>query len=179
MPALRDAKGRFIKGSGGAGGGIVKITVDYKDTTRNVSRAIDKGMFKSFRHAAASIRKTAIDSVQVTKETIGWITTRRLSKKGKRIRARIYRPSPVGTPVHSHRNKGFVRRGIRFGVHKKDGGAVIGFSHATYGDVMKVHEHGGVRKGQKFDKRPTMAIALQKSENRITTSFRGSITQTT
>lgn len=156
---------------------MIGLSVHYRDNTPAVMRAVDKGNYKSFAHAAASIRKTIIEGVQVTKETIGWITTKRTTKRGRRIRARIYRPSPRGQPVHSHRNKGFVSRGVKFEANKD--GAVIGFAHSVYGDVMGVHEKGGTRLGQNFDRRPTVLPGLTKNANRITQSWRGSITSTT
>lgn len=152
---------------------MIGMTVKITDLTSRVKKAVDKAAFKSYAHGAASVRKEAIDSVEITKETIGWITTNRRTKRGKRRRARIYKPSPVGTPVHSHRNKGFVRRGIRFDATKED--AVIGFAHTVYGDVMEVHEKGGERFGQHFDPRPVMAPALEQAAPRFAESWRGSI----
>lgn len=154
---------------------MIALNVHYKDNTPAVMKAVDKGAYKSFKHGAASIRKSIIESIRIEKTTIGWITTNRLTKKGKRIRARIYKPSPVGHPVYSHRNKGFVRRGIKFDADKE--GAMIGFAHSVYGDVMRVHEHGGTRKGQRFDKRPTVLPGLTRNINRISSSWRGTISQ--
>lgn len=153
---------------------MISINVKYVDRTPQVMKAVDKGDFKSFAHAAASLRKAIIAGVKVNKEVLGWITTNRLSKRGKRIRARIYRPSPVGSPVYSHKSKGWVSRGVKFEANKD--GAVIGFAHSVYGDVMHAHEFGDWRKGQKFDPRPTVRPALDQNINRITSYWRGSIT---
>lgn len=154
---------------------MITATGHSEFNVAKIERAVKKGSFKTFAHAAASLRKQIIDEIQVTKETIGWITTQRLTKRGKRRRARIYRPAPVGHPVFSHRNKGFIRRGVKFEANAE--GAVIGFAHSVYGDVMRVHEFGGERKGESFDARPTLAPALRTTAPRFAEEWRGAIGQ--
>jgi hypothetical protein len=151
------------------------IAADTKvvDQTKRLVAAEERARYKNFPHAAASIRKSVIAGIKITKETIGWITTKRTSKRGKRIRARVYRPSPPGTPVHSHRNKGFVSRGVKFSADKD--GAVIGFANSVYGDVMRVHEYGGVRFGQIFPPRPTVEPGLKDNLDRFAGDWRGAI----
>jgi phage gpG-like protein len=148
--------------------GLIATTTDLTD---RVAKAAERAAFKNFAHGAATVRKEVIDEIKITKEIVGYIT--RTGKDGKRRRVKIFRPSPVGTPVHSHRNKGFVRRGIKFDATKID--AVIGFAGSVYGDVMRVHEFGGQREGVTFEARPTMFPALEKSAPRFAESWRGSI----
>lgn len=149
------------------------VTTKTTDLTDRVRKAVERASFKNFAHGGASIRKTAIESIKITKEVIGYISKK--TKSGKRRRVKIYRPSPVGTPVHSHRNKGFVSRGVRFDATKES--AVIGPTSTVYGDVMRVHEFGGERLGQHFDARPTMAPALENNLDRFASSWRGSVTE--
>jgi hypothetical protein len=152
---------------------VIGANSKVEDNTKRVIAAEERARYKNLPHAAASIRKSIIAGVKFTKETIGWITTNRTSKRGKRIRKRIYRPSPVGTPVHSHRNKGFVARGVKFDADKES--AVIGFTESVYGDAMKAHEFGGVRFGQMFEPRPTVRPGLEENLDRFAGDWRGSI----
>jgi hypothetical protein len=152
---------------------MIAVESKVTDLTERVKKAVERAAFKNFAHAAASIRKEAIASIKITKEVVGYIT--RKSKTGKRRRVKVFRPSPRGTPIHSHRNKGFVSRGIRFDATKE--GAVVGPANSVYGEVMKAHEFGGQFRGQNFDARPTMAPALENNLDRFANSWRGSVTE--
>lgn len=134
---------------------------------------VDKAAFQSVSHAAASIRKTAIESIKITKTVIGYMTT--TNRKGKQRHVKIYEPSKPGTPVHSHQTTQFVRRGIKYEAGKL--GAIIGFTRSVYGDVMQVHEFGGERKGQTFVPRPVMRPALMQNIPRFASEWRGSISR--
>lgn len=151
----------------------IGVDVQIKGEPENVEKAVEKAAYKNFKHAAASVRKSIIAGIQISKDTIGWITTNKKTKRGKRIRKRIYKPSPVGHPVYSHRNKSFVSRGVRFDADADD--AVIGFAKSKYGDVMEVHEKGGQRFGQQFDQRPTVQPGLEANLERFAGDWRGSI----
>lgn len=152
---------------------MIGVETKLVDNTPKVLKEVDRANYKNFSHAAASLRKAMIESIKIDKTTIGWITTKRLSKRGKRIRARIYKPAPVGSPVVSHKNKGFVSRGIRFDATKTD--AVVGFAQSVYGDVMGAHEFGGERFGQKFQPRPTVYPTLENNLDRFSGEWAGSI----
>ena len=127
-------------------------TVQFKATPQRVQKAADKGAYKSFSHAAASIRKAAITSI---------------------VPSRV--PSPPGGPVHTKRGRGggLARRAILFKADKQ--GAVIGFAASKIDQAMQVHEHGGVRGGARFPQRPTMYPALQRNLARFHREWQGAI----
>jgi hypothetical protein len=141
--------------------------VDFKPVVQSADRA----SFKNLSHAAATIRKEAIASVHFTKEIIGYANFRTASGKFKR--KKIYRPSPVGTPVYSHKNAGFFRQGIRFDATKES--AVIGPAQSKFGESMRAHEFGEQYKGHQFAPRPVMNPALEQNVERFAKSFAGSV----
>lgn len=152
---------------------MIGVVTKFVNQSTRVKAAVNRAGGKTYPHVAAKIRKSIIAGIKIDKTTLGWITTNRRTKTGKRRRARVYRPSPKGQPVHSHRNKGFVSRGVRFDANKE--GAMIGFASSVYGDVMAVHEFGGERHGQDFDARPTVLPGLEDNLEHFHESWRGSI----
>jgi len=121
-------------------------------TPRRVQKAVEKGAYKSFSHAAASIRKTTRASIKSRK-----------------------RAGPAGGPIRtrSGRGAGLARRAVLFKADKS--GAVIGFSHSVVGTAISAHEHGGNYKGTQFPKRPTVAPALERNLARFHREWRGAI----
>ena len=115
-------------------------------------KKVAKGAYNSFFHAAGSIRKAARKSIR-----------------------RSNKPGPPGGPVRSKRGRGggLAKRSILFKADKE--GAVIGFVASKIDQAMEVHEHGGVRGGVRFAKRPTMAPALEKNLARFHREWRGVI----
>lgn len=111
-----------------------------------------KGPYKSLGHGAASIRKTAIESIR--QDPLG-------------------EPSDPGQPIHTRR--GFARRAILFAVDRMHDEAVIGFADSKIGDAMSGHELGERYKGADFPERPTMAPAMRESAFRFAQAFEGSL----
>ena len=128
-----------------------------KITPQRVEKAAEKGAYKSFMHAAASIRKEAIKSIRNKSRSGG----------GK--------PGPVGGPVRtkSGRGGGMARRSLLYSANKD--GAVIGFVASRMDQAMEVHEHGGIRGGVQFPERPTMQPALQRNLARFHREWEGAI----
>lgn len=140
------------------------------DNSRAVVRAATETGFKSIRHAAFSIAKSA---------------------RGSMVRARG--PSPAGQPPHVHRGR--LRRSIRVG--EEGGEHVVGASYAQMqaGDyppwMAHMHERGGTfgvnaktgltsltktgkrRKAAVYPARPFMLPALQRAVARFNQSFGG------
>ena len=116
---------------------------------RKLDKAVAKGAFKSFAHAAASIRKDARASIKTRKK-----------------------PGPPGGPIRTRRG-GLARRSVLFRADKS--GAVIGFAASKIDQAMEVHEHGKKRGGVLFPKRPTMAPALERNLARFHREWRGAI----
>lgn len=119
---------------------------------KRVQKAVDSGAYKSFFHAAASIRKDARASIK-----------------------RSDTPGPPGGPIRSKRGRGggLAKRAILYAVDKQ--GAVIGFASSKIDQAMQVHEHGGRRGGVTFPQRPTMAPALQRNLARFHREWKGAI----
>jgi hypothetical protein len=142
-----------------------KMTPDL----RKLEKAQDKGAFKSFSHAAGSIRKSAIASIESSNTPGppgGPIRTRLSNKRRKR--------RPKGAPKRKRRKPpGLAKRAILFQADKH--GAVIGFTHSKISAAMSAHEHGKKYKGTLFPKRPTMFPALQRRLARFHHEWKGAI----
>ena len=121
------------------------------DETAKVVQAVDKASYRNLGHAAASIRKDAVESI----------------KRGPG-------PSAEGSPPHTRR--GQIRRAIRFAVEDKYT-AVVGPRQSVVGQSAEPHEHGGPYKGQIYPARPTMGPAMERNLDRFANSWTGSVRQ--
>ena len=128
---------------------MIEVKTRIVDETAKVVKAAEKADFKNFSHAAASLRKTVIDSIE-----------------------KADGPSAPGTPPHTHKRK-FLSRSIAFDATKE--GAVIGPRASIVGIVGTAHEFGGRYKGGSFARRPFMQPALMKSLSRFAGEWKGSI----
>ena len=119
---------------------------------KKLEKAVAKEAYRSFAHAAASIRKDARASIK-----------------------RSNKPGPPGGPVRSKRGQGggLAKRAILYAANKQ--GAVIGFAASKIDQAMEAHEHGKERGGVRFPKRPTMQLALQRNLARFHREWRGAI----
>lgn len=128
------------------------VRTQVKATPNRVQKAADKGAYRSFLHAAASIRKAARASI-IRSDT----------------------PGPPGGPVRSKRGRGggLAKRAILYKADKQ--GAVIGFAASKIDQAMEVHERGGIRGGVRFPQRPTMHPALERNLARFHREWRGAI----
>lgn len=145
-----------------------------------VTQAADKGAYKSFRHAAASVRKTG--QTKILRRPKGDVSvTQKATKRdkqgrflkgsGKKKRRRQGVASPVGSPPYTR--SGQLKRAIVFDANKE--GAVIGPRRSVVGIAGALHEHGEKFKGQEFPQRPTMGPALSENLARFAGGFAGSI----
>jgi hypothetical protein len=131
----------------------MQMTAEAKIDPQAVLGPAKKGSYNSIRHAAASIRKEAIDSIE------------KVANKRK--------ASEPGTPPHTHR-KGWYKRALRFHAHEDD--AVIGFMHSVIGLTAQTHEFGLEEDDQRFyPERPTIGPALERMADRLLDEWRGSI----
>ena len=124
------------------------VNVKIEDNTKRLEQAAEKAAYRSFGHAAASIRKEASASIKRSKE-----------------------PSEPGEPPHTR--KGNLRRALRF--HRDKWGAVIGPRHSIVGESGSAHEFGEEYKGADFPERPFMLPALMKNIDRLAADWAGSI----
>lgn len=130
---------------------MIAVKTKFTDNSKRVLAAKDRGAYKSFSHAAASIRKDAAASV--------------LKRKDKR------KASQAGTPPFTH--GGLARKAIWFDATKE--GAIIGFRKSVIGMVAATHEHGLTEEGRDYPARPTMAPALERNIERFHRDWQHSI----
>lgn len=117
----RDARGRFIAGSGGsskASVGLVGMTAKTKVETRRVKAAVDKATVRTMPQAGAYIRGVA----------------KRLIKK--RVKASL-----PGNPPHTH--NGGLKRAIRYDLGPSKSSVAIGPARENAGRLWNVLEYGG------------------------------------
>jgi len=123
------------------------------DEHHKVAAAASRATYRNLFHAAASIRKTAIQSIERSPD-----------------------PSEEGEPPHT---RGFRRGGlpeaILFEVELRDEQAVIGVDAGKLGRAGEPHEHGTRYKGDKFEARPFMGPALEANLDRFARGWAGSI----
>ena len=127
---------------------MIGVRTKFENRGDRVKKAADKGNYRSFSHAAASIRKRMAASIERSSE-----------------------PSEEGEPPHTR--KGQLKRSFRFDADKE--GAVIGPLFSRVGESAAAHEHGEEFKGDVFAARPFAFPALQESIPRIAEQWRGSI----
>jgi hypothetical protein len=127
---------------------MIGINVMTEDRTDRVKKAAEKAAYRNLGHAAASIRKEAVASIETSPD-----------------------PAEVGNPPHTR--KGLARRAVRYDANKES--AVIGFQASVIGEAMSAHEHGKEYKGQKYPDRPTMGPAMEANTTRFADDWRGSI----
>ena len=115
-----------------------------------LKRAAKAGSIKSLGHAGAAIRLAA----------------RRSIKKSPKA-------SPEGAPPHTRRGR--IRNAIKYAVSANKQSVVIGPDVQVAGTSGKAHEFGGRYKQEKYDKRPFMGPALQKTKARLPAMWAGSV----
>lgn len=142
------------------GRGAIGVEAKITDRTRAVRNAVKKGAFRSLHHAAASIRRAAIDSMVFAAKA-----------------------SKPGTPPHAH--KGKLRRSIRYSVDETTVTVGPAYSAIRSGGrppwLGSMHERGGTFRGKKkgtkryVPARPFMAPALAAASKRFKASWKSSI----
>src|SRR5262245_60051243 len=126
------------------------LTIQLVDQTARVQDAAAKANFRNLGHAAASIRKTAIESIVVAEG-----------------------PSDPGTPPHTRRRQ--LKRAIKYDVDKAAESALIGPEASIVGEAGAAHEFGGQFRGEEYPERPFMEPALETNVDRFASEWSGSI----
>lgn len=129
---------------------MIGVDVQIVDHTKRVKEASDRATFRNVGHAAATIRRDAIESIIVSPVA-----------------------SRPGTPPHTRRRQ--LKRAIRFDSNKERGEAVIGPQASMVGESGSAHEFGGAYKGQVFPERAFMGPALDRNRDRFAAGWAGSI----
>jgi hypothetical protein len=133
---------------------VIDYRVKIVDETKRVENAAARSAFRSLGHAAGSIRKTAIASIEVSSD-----------------------PSKPGEPPHTRPGKGgrALKRSIAYDVEQSKLSAVVGARASVVGESGRAHEVGGEFKGDAFEKRPFMVPALDEQLDRFASDWAGSI----
>lgn len=145
---------------------MIGLDFKYTDTSKAVTDAADKAIFKNVSHAAAALR---VEEIAEIKPASG--------------------PSRPGTPPHTH-TQGVVKRGKRagkvrlgqlprsfaFDASKTTKDAVSGPRESVVGLSAHAHEFGDEFHGDSFAERSFAKPALEKIAPRFGDSFAGSVT---
>ena len=117
---------------------------------KKLGRAAKAGSIKSLGHAGAAIRLVARRSVKRSKEA-----------------------SNIGSPPHTRRGR--IKSAIKYAVAPSKQSVVIGPDATIAGTSGKAHEFGGRYKRERYDKRPFMGPALEKTKTRLPAMWAGSV----
>ena len=140
---------------------MFSAAVQIVENFKAVEKAVADASFRNISHAAASLRKDAVGSIEPGEG-----------------------PSTPGTPPHTHTQKitkkgktrkGVYPRAIAFVVDKAKEEAIIGPQFSKVGESFHAHEFGESFHGESFPERPTMGPALDRAAPRFGDSFAGSL----
>jgi phage gpG-like protein len=141
---------------------MIGVAVKIENRTQAVAQSLQKESVRLVGHAAASLRKRAIESIQPAEG-----------------------PSEPGQPPHTRPGKvsrktgkarpGQLQRAIVYAHDKRANVAVIGPRESVVGDVGQAHEFGGEFRGEDYPERPFMTPALEVTEEAFGSSFAGSL----
>lgn len=83
------------------------------------------------------------------------------------------RPSTPGSPPHS--KTGALKRGVLFGLEKREKRVVVGPGFKFVGTSASAHEFGGRYKKERYPKRPLMGPALRESIPHLAKMWRDAV----
>lgn len=129
---------------------MIGMRVTTRSDIPRVLRAVRRANIESLGHAGAAVRLTASRSIR-----------------------RSPNPSVPGRPPRTRR--GQLRRAIRYGVEKHREAVVIGPVYGGVGRSAHPHEFGGRYRGRRYDARPFMGPALEKTAPRLPRHWAGSV----
>ena len=140
---------------------MLGLAVRVENRASEVAQTLERACVRIVGHAAASIRKRAIESIEPSDD-----------------------PSPPGTPPHTRAKvsrktgkarKGQLQRAIVYDHDKAANVAVVGPRASVVGRSGSAHEHGGAYLGQEYPERAFMAPALEATEEKFADDFQGSL----
>lgn len=138
---------------------MIGFGFQFVSETNRVEQAAEKTSFRNLGHAAAAIRKDAVESIQ---QAPG--------------------PSAPGEPPHTHTGgitkqgkvrKGNLQRAIAYDADQNS--AVIGPRESVVGQAGRAHELGEEFHGDDYPERPYMGPALEHNEVRFASDWAGSL----
>jgi len=153
---------------------MIDAQVKFERQERKLLEAVDRAKAGSLSSTAFVVRETAIRSIKQSKAIRGYF--RKKNRRGKVVLATYYEPAPAGQPPLAHRRGlGFFRAGVKYAVDQRKDDAVVGWAHSKVKGMFRTHEHGGTFRGAQYDKRPTMAPALQASIDKFHRDWQSSV----
>jgi len=129
---------------------MISLSVKTEINMRKVTESVDRAAFTNLGHAAASIRKDVLESIE-----------------------RASGPSDPGTPPHTRR--GQIERAIVYDYDRKEMNAVVGPRFSIVGLAGAAHEFGGEFRGNEYPERAFMEPALERNIDRFAREWEGSI----
>lgn len=149
---------------------MFRVTAIIEDRiVQAIDPKVEEANFRNFGHAAASIRKAAIQSIERAP-----VEQRRGPKRrgGARVSRARQIPSKPGTPPHTGPRR-ILKKAILFDADEE--GAIIGPAYSLVGESMEAHEFGGEYRGQEYPERPFMGPALDDKLDRLIGNWSGSV----
>ena len=129
---------------------MMSIRCRVEDRSQLVVAKVRQASIENLGHAGAVIRLTARRSIRRSK---------RYAKEGQ--------------PPHTR--KGQLRSAIAYSVERQHDLVLIGPESSKVGRSGSAHEHGGRYKRTRYEKRPFMGPALEKTRNRLPRMWAGSV----
>jgi hypothetical protein len=141
---------------------MIGARVKIVNQTEQVAKRLRKSSVRLVGHAAASLRKRAIASIQPAEGA---------SEPGQPPHTR---PGKVSRKTGKAR-PGQLQRAIVYAHDKQMNVAVIGPRASVVGETGAAHEFGGDFRGEDYPERPFMGPALDVTEEAFGNSFDGSL----
>ena len=114
----------------------------------------------------AKVAKASVDILKRMGAYVRTVARRKVKSSDK--------PSPPGSPPHS--KTGALKKGILFGLDKRNSSVLIGPSDRFVGASASAHEFGGKYKKERYPKRPLMGPSLKESIPQLTKLWQDAVT---
>ena len=114
----------------------------------------------------AKVAKASVDILKRMGAYVRTVARRKVKSSDK--------PSQPGSPPHS--KTGALKKGILFGLEKKNSSVLIGPSDRFVGTSASAHEFGGKYKKERYPKRPLMGPSLKESIPQLTKLWQDAVT---
>ena len=114
----------------------------------------------------AKVAKASVDILKRMGAYVRTVARRKVKSSDK--------PSQPGSPPHS--KTGALKKGILFGLEKKNSSVLIGPSDRFVGTSASAHELGGKYKKERYPKRPLMGPSLKESIPQLTKLWQDAVT---
>lgn len=117
------------------------------------------------RTLVAKVAKASVDILKRMGAYVRMVARRKVKSSD--------RPSTPGSPPHS--KTGALKRGILFGLEKRERRVVIGPGFKFVGTSASAHEFGGRYRKERYPRRPLMGPALRESIPHLAKMWRDAV----